>query len=178
MLGHTSPISRYFRLQRLQCEKKANIKILKQSYIDESTIQLTIKIIIRNKESRYIVRFRDKPVSSTIHQIRGQQLRNDVNKLIFKGEENNALIFFVEIMQIQGTQLEISKSNQYMDFYAVFTFNQTLNNNSLSLIRSESVLKKYNVVILTSRTWKYINYFMEKARMKASNDLIIALQEK
>ena len=34
------------------------------------------------------------------------------------------------------------------------------------------------MVILSSKTWKYINYFMEKARMKNSSDLVIALEEK
>jgi hypothetical protein len=65
-----------------------------------------------------------------------------------------------------------------MGFYAVFSFTEELNPNSLRLIKSEAVLKKYNVVILTSKTWKYINYFMEKAKMKSNSDVVIALEEK
>jgi hypothetical protein len=178
MLGHTIPINKYFRLQRLDAERRAKVKILKEGALDDSTIEVTIKAIVCNHESRYVVRFSDKPVASTILKIRDHALRYDVNKLILKNQENNALILFVEITQLDGIELEVSKSSQYLDFYAAFSFSEELNENSLALVRSESVLKKYNVVILTSKTWKYINYFMEKARMKGAADAVIALEEK
>lgn len=49
-------------------------------------MQVTIKVILRNAQSRYLVRFSDKPIASTIHKIRDSTLRTDINRLIFKSE--------------------------------------------------------------------------------------------
>jgi hypothetical protein len=98
------------------------VKILRESAIDESTMQVTIKVIVRNIESRYLVRFSDKPVASTVHKIRDHTFRNEVNRLIYKSEESNALMLFVEVLQVEANDLEMSKSSQSMDFYAAFSF--------------------------------------------------------
>lgn len=39
-------------------------------------------------------------------------------------------------------------------------------------------MRKYNIVILTSKNWKYINYYMEMAKLKLERDSIFTLEEK
>jgi hypothetical protein len=36
-------------------------------------------------------------------------------------------------------------------------------------------MKKYNIVIMSNKTWKYINYFINKGQMKDSDTITIML---
>lgn len=82
MLGHTIPINKYFRIQKVEGERRCKIKILKEVLIDDSTVQIIIKVIIRNEETTYLVRFSDKQIASTIQKIRDASLRTSVNRLM------------------------------------------------------------------------------------------------
>lgn len=50
--------------------------------IDDSTVQIIIKVIIRNEETTYLVRFSDKQIASTIQKIRDQNLKTSINRLL------------------------------------------------------------------------------------------------
>lgn len=72
----------------------------------------------------------------------------------------------------------MSRSSINYSFYAAFSFSEALNENSLKLVKSIPVMRKYNIVILTSKNWKYINYYMEMAKLKLERDSIFTLEEK
>lgn len=71
MLGHTIPVSKYFRIKKIESEKKCQVKIMKEELIDANTLQIMIKVLPK-KHSKYIIRFSDKPISSTIHKIKDE----------------------------------------------------------------------------------------------------------
>lgn len=76
MLGHTVPISKYFRLHRPEAARRAKVRILREAALDDSTLQVTIRVVERGaEEERYAVRFSDRPVGSTIQKIRERGLR-------------------------------------------------------------------------------------------------------
>lgn len=79
MLGHTVPVSKYFRLNRLEAPRRAKVRILRESVVDDSTIQITIRVLAKGaEEERFVVRFSDRPVSSTIQKIRDRPLREEI----------------------------------------------------------------------------------------------------
>lgn len=70
MLGHTIPVSKYFRIKKIESEKKCKVKIMKEELIDANTLQIMIKVLTQKHDSKYIIRFSDKPVASSIHKIK------------------------------------------------------------------------------------------------------------
>lgn len=60
----------------------------------------------------------------------------------------------------------------------MFCFKEESNEKSLKLIKAKGVLKKYNVVILTSKAEKYIKFYMKKGGLLEGSDKVIALEEK
>jgi hypothetical protein len=51
-------------------------------------------------------------------------------------------------------------SNQYYHLYGIISFKEELSEMSLQLVKSKKIKNKFNIVILTNKTWKYINFYL------------------
>lgn len=79
-------------------------------------------------------------------------------------------------MKIEKDALEVS--SQFYNLYSVMNIVEDFNRNTLELIKDETVIKKYNIVMMTSKTWRYINYLIERGNMKDPDSCNIMLEEK
>ena len=79
MAGHTIPIIKYFRLKKIN-NKRSNrnrVKILKETLISDGIVEIKVKVISKNEEeNKFLIRFNDRPMHSTIHKIKDEAFRN------------------------------------------------------------------------------------------------------
>lgn len=63
--------------------------------------------------------------------------------------------------------------------YGVITFHELFDRKAVNMLKDERIVNRYNVVMLTTKTRWYIEYFLEKSGMKSVlSDGVIMLDEK
>lgn len=81
-------------------------------------------------------------------------------------------------MGIDSDRLDVS--NQLFQLYSVVHFDLQMKENdySLNLIKDANIYNRHNLIIMTSKSWKYFEAFMVKAQVKKEGDAVIILEEK
>lgn len=63
--------------------------------------------------------------------------------------------------------------------YGAITFTESFDRKMVAMLKDERVVNRFNVVMLTTKTRRYIEYFLEKSGMKSANgDGVIVLDER
>jgi hypothetical protein len=127
MLGHTRPITKYFRFKKIPRAGRRKIKILKERFIDDNCVEISIVIIADGEEKMFLLRFNDQPVKSTLRNLQDSTFKNTASRLISQYEDTGALMFFIEIMKLSN----LESSSRKFNLYGVMTFTEELNRGAL-----------------------------------------------
>jgi hypothetical protein len=177
MSGHIVPIAKYFRLNRSRSRRSdCKIRIVRETVISEHCIEVKMKVISAEAEEYYGVRFNDQPVYSTVTKLGNTPFKQRILDMQKDFEKTRPLMLFIEIVPLST---DLSISNQFYMLYGAITFTESYDAKMVKMLKDERIVNKFNVVMLTTKSRWYIEYFLEKSGMKSPNNKeAIVLDEK
>ena len=115
-------------------------------------------------------------ITSTLSKLKVPEVKEQVREMEARRDRERCLMLFIEIMEQKEGGLE--RSNQFFSMYAAILFKEEFDGNSLKLVKEVEIQRRYNIVMMSSWSLKYIRYFMKKAALSEDNSYLISLEEK
>lgn len=81
---------------------------------------------------------------------------------------------FIEIVRLES---DLAVSSQLYQLYGVIKFLENYDQKIVRVLREEDIFERFNMVIMTNKTRRYIQYFLERSSMKSQKDSVILLDD-